>query len=53
MTYWDDGFRPHRFPSFEYGEDTECLAWKCQACGKWVNDAGDDSECPIDWRAAQ
>lgn len=43
--------RPHKFPINAPGIlDAEVIAWKCAACGEWVNDSGERTECPIDWR---
>lgn len=44
-----DGHRPHRFPR---NAPAEVEAWKCQACGKWVNDGDrEPDDCPVDWRS--
>lgn len=50
----DDGYRPHRFPRDADGTfpDGEVIAWKCQACGVWVNEVDTPEDCAIDWRAA-
>ena len=46
----DDGYRPHRMPKGAGGE--ELLAWKCAACGHWVDEFSGttDDDCPVDWR---
>jgi hypothetical protein len=32
--------------------DWDVFAWKCGACGEWINESRPRTQCPIDWRNA-
>ena len=50
--YSGDGHRPHKWPGNPADGDSECIAWKCAACGEWISEFKDDrTDCPRDWRA--
>ena len=43
--------RPHKYPFNNHDDDI--LAWKCAACGAWIEEFGlkNTSKCLVDWRA--